>query len=481
MTNQLSSIDHIVVLMLENRSFDHMLGYLYAESNNVSPAGQAFEGLTGTESNPAPTGATPVSVYPLSSTDPDVYLSPGADPGEGYSATNAQLYGTTTPAATALASNDGFVTNFASTLLWEQQEGWSIVAGTQAGDIMGMFTPALLPVLSGLAKGYAVCDHWYASAPTETMPNRAFACAATSQGHMDDATKKFTSPSIFGLLSDHAVSWSIYGYTSAPLTRLDFSDTTAAPDANFGLFTDFQAAAAAGTLASYVWLEPSWESTGNSQHPNYDVALGEQLIYDVYQAVSTGPGWASTLLVITYDEHGGCYDHVTPPGGATPPDSTVGEYGFDFTRFGLRVPTVLISPLIPAGTVFRVPDGTTPLDHTAILKTVENRWGLPALTARDAAAPDVSAVLSLTSPRTDDPISGVVVPPAGPIPPSAAEPSHLQKVQAELVSELPVPDGFGGSNSRLPPLHTTADYTKYITTRTDAWKADKRPTSDRPR
>jgi phospholipase C len=473
MTNQLSSIDHIVVLMLENRSFDHMLGFLYADSDNVTPTGQPFEGLTGTESNPAAATGSAVSVYQLSSADTDVYLSPGADPGEGYAATNTQLYATTTPAATAVPSNDGFVTNFASTLQWEQSEGWSIVAGTEASDIMGMFTPELLPVLSGLAKGYAVCDHWYASAPTETMPNRAFACAATSQGHMDDATKKFTAPSIFGLLSDHAVSWSIYGYTSAPLTRLDFSDTTAAPDANFGLFTDFQAAAAAGTLASYVFLEPSWESTGNSQHPNYDVALGEQLIYDVYQAVSTGPAWSSTLLVITYDEHGGCYDHVAPPGGATPPDSTVGEYGFDFTRFGVRVPTVLVSPLIAAGTVFRVPDGTTPFDHTSILKTVENRWGLPALTARDAAAPDVSAALSLTSPRTDDPLSGVVIPQGAVIPPSAAEPSHLQRIHAELVSELPVPDGFGGSNSRLPGLRTTDDYTRYIATRTAAWKASK--------
>src|SRR5207244_3726994 len=110
----------------------------------------------------------------------------------------------------------------------------------------------------------------------------------------------------------------------------------------------------------------------------------------------------------TYDEHGGCYDHVAPPAGATPPDTgatppdnSAGEFGFDFTRFGVRVPTVLVSPLIPAGTVFRVPDGSVPLDHTSILKTVEQRWNLPALTARDAAAPGVGDVLSLTTPRTD--------------------------------------------------------------------------------
>src|SRR6185369_4077036 len=150
----------------------------------------------------------------------------------------------------------------------------------------------------------------------------------------------------------------------------------------------------------------------NSQHPNYDVAPGEQLIHDVYYAVRNGKGWNQTLLIVTYDEHGGCYDHVSPPTGAIPPDHTPGEFGFDFKRFGVRVPAVLVSPLIAPGTVFRVPAGTMPLDHTSVLRTVENRWGIPALTARDASAPDVSAVLTLTKPRTDDPLKGVKVPPA---------------------------------------------------------------------
>ena len=126
----------------------------------------------------------------------------------------------------------------------------------------------MLPVLSALARAYAVCDHWYCSAPTETLPNRAFACAATSQGHVDDHTKSFTVPSIFGLLSQHNVSWATYGYDGPPLTRSNFPDTLAAADSHFGLFKDFQAAAAKGTLPAYTFLEPSWGSTGNSQHPN---------------------------------------------------------------------------------------------------------------------------------------------------------------------------------------------------------------------
>ncbi len=269
--------------------------------------------------------------------------------------------------------------DFAYTLSWQSHtSGYTIVPGTTASDIMGCFTPEALPVLSALARGYAVCDHWYASAPTETLPNRAFACAATSQGHMDDKTHTFTCPSIFGLLGNHQLGWSIYGYDSEPLTKSDFPDISSAAASHFGHFTDFTAAAAAGTLPPFTFLEPSWSSSGNSQHPNYNVALGEQLIHDVYEALRGGPGWAQTLLVITYDEHGGCYDHVPPPAGATPPDNDAGEFGFDFTRFGVRVPAVLVSPLIPAGTVFRVPDGSVPLDHTSILKTVEQRWNLPA-------------------------------------------------------------------------------------------------------
>jgi phospholipase C len=453
--------------MLENRSFDHMLGLLYAEQGNKTPSGAPYEGLTGAEYNLDQNGHR-VPATQASPTAANVYYLPGADPGEGYEATNSQLFGTAQ--ATGAPTNGGFVTDYAYTLGWESQDpSWSVLPGTTASQIMTMFTPETLPVLSGLARGFAVCDQWFASVPTETLPNRAFACAATSQGHMDDKTKTFTAPSIFGSLSAHAVSWSIYGYDSPPLTRQTFPDVTQADESHFGLFSDFQAAAAQGALASFSFLEPSWEATGNSQHPNYDVALGEQLIYDVYSALRRGPAWPSTLLVITYDEHGGCYDHVPPPSGATPPDDSVGEYGFDFTRFGVRVPTVLVSPVIEAGTVFRVPAGSVPLDHTSVLRTVELRWSLPALTARDAAAPDFGRVLTLAAPRLDDPLEGVTVPVADGPNPSAQLPSHLLKVHAELVCYLPGPGREGG----VPPMRTSEEYTSYIRRRTEDWKSHR--------
>jgi phospholipase C len=388
-TNQLSSINHIVVLMLENRSFDHMLGLLYSASGNVSAASQPFEGLTGKESNPSTDGSA-VSVFTIAPTDPNAYFMPGADPGEGYTATNSQLFGSTTAPAPPVATNNGFVTDFSYTLGWESKEGGSIIAGTAANSIMGVFPPTMLPVLSGLARGFAVCDYWFGSVPTETLPNRAFVNAGTSQGHMDDKTTKYTCPSIFGLLSSNKVTWSIYGYDTPPLTRPDFTDTTNADDSHFGEFTDFQTAAGNGTLPAYAFLEPSFDASGNSQHPNYDVALGEQLIHDA-----------------------------------------------------------------------------------SILKTIETRWNLPALTARDAAASAVGDVLTLTQPRTDDPLQGVTAPVATGLNPDEDRPSHLQEVQAEMVSQLPVPDEEGGTHHTMPRLTTNSDYKAYICARTAAWRASR--------
>jgi phospholipase C len=471
--NGLSSVEHVVLLMLENRSFDHMLGFLYTGQGNISPAGRPFEGLTGAESNPAAGGGPPVTVFRIEPSTPNAYFMPGADPGEGYLATNDQLYGSNAgPASPSQpAANQGFVSNYAYTLGWEAQQKWPIVAGTTASDIMGCFTPEALPILSGLASGFAVCDHWFASVPTETLPNRAFTCAATSQGHLDDKTRTFTSPSVFGQLAAHGLSWVIYGYDAPPLTRSDFTDISGAAASHFGLFSDFKAAAAAGSLPAFSFLEPSWSSTGNSQHPNYDVALGEQFIHDVYEAVRTGPGWAQTLLVVTYDEHGGCYDHVPPPSGAVPPDNSAGEFGFDFTRFGVRVPAVLVSPLIEAGTVFRAPAGGPPLDHTSILKTIQERWGLPSLTARDAAAPGFGDVLTLATPRTDDPLAEVSAPAAAGTGPGAGQVSHLQLVQAELISRAypagvaPPPGGVTGPwipGAAAGDQPDEADVTRYI-------------------
>jgi phospholipase C len=453
--NQLASIEHIVVLMLENRSQDHLLGFLYTDAGNVSPSGQPYEGLTESETNPGRDGE-PVAVHRILPARPFAYFQPGAVPEEGYPATNKQLFGSETEPTPPLATNQGFVTSFADALDAHRAAGVPIVPGTTPADIMGCYDPSALPVLSGLARGYAVCDHWYGSVPTATLPNRAFAMSATSQGHVYDPTTVFTAPTIFASLTNAGIDWCIYGYESAPMAQRSFADTDNQPGVHFGQFVDFEKAAASGALPAFSFLEPDWSSTGNSQHPAFDVALGETLINRVYRAVHDGPAWPKTLLVVTYDEHGGLYDHVAPPGGATPPDDTPGGYGFGFRRFGPRVPTVLVSPLIEPGTVFRVPADGQPLDHTSVLRTIAERWELPPLTARDAAAPAIGAVLTRSTPRTDDPLADVVAPAAPEDNPYTDQVSHLQRMHAVLVAGHYQPD------QPLPELPTPAAHAEFI-------------------
>ena len=467
MANQLSSIKYIVQLMLENRSFDQMLGFLYENSGNKSPSGEPFEGLTGNESNPDDAGRQ-VKVFKIDHTAKHPYLMPGADPGEGFHNTNYQLFSTDIPAHGAAPKNQGFVINFKASIASDLAKHFKdTLPGTDPSEIMGMYSPEMLPVMSALAKGFAVCDHWFSSAPTQTIPNRAFAAAATSQGHLDNQVKVFTCQSIFGLMSKKNIDWAIYGYNRDPLTRLDYTDIQSAPESHFGHFRDFQARAAAGKLPPYTFLEPSWGASGNSQHPNYVVAVGEQLLHDVYYALRNGPGWNDTLLAITYDEHGGNYDHVAPPWGATPPDNSVGEWGFDFNRFGVRVPALLISPRIAPGRVFRTKHGT--IDHTSLLKTVEQRWGLGSLTARDKAAPDLGDVLT-EKPRTDDPLKGVKIPVSPSVHPNQSQPSVIEKLHAAKVALLPLRNDKGTYDQHTPPdLSSSAAIGEYIQARTAAW------------
>ncbi len=466
--NQLGEIKHIVQLMLENRSFDQMLGFLYADANNLSPSGQQYDGLTGTESNPDGTGRD-IFVYKIESNSHHAYLMPGADPGEGFYNTNTQLFGTQHPKPGTKPTNKGFVANFKDAIAADRAKHYpDTLPDTISAEIMGMYAPETLPVMSALARAYAVCDRWFASVPTQTIPNRAFAAAGTSQGRLDNHVKSFTCPSIFGHLSASKIDWAIYGYNGAPLTRMDFTDTINADPGHFGHFSDFTKRAAAGTLPAYTFLEPSFGAGGNSQHPNYNVALGEQLLYDLYHQLLASPGWNDTLLIITYDEHGGNYDHVAPPDTATPPDALIGEFdGFDFKRYGVRIPALLISPRIKAGTVFRPAHGV--VDHTSVLKTIGLRWNLQPLTNRDKNAPDLGDVLTLAVPRTDNALQGVHVPVAQMDHPDQSLPSELEKIHAMRVAQLPLPDEHAQFKHTPPSLATSGAIHDYIEGRTAAW------------
>lgn len=472
MGNKLSKIDHIVHVMFENRSFDQMLGYLYHPSNK-SPRGDAFEGLTGTETNPDDRGVQH-QVYPIKPTDAHPYFMPGADPGEGYGNTNVQLfYSPDAPAKGAMPTNQGFVKNFKAAIASDLAHHYKdSLPGTQAQHIMGMYPPDMLPILSGLAKAYAVCDHWFASVPTMTMPNRAFALAGTSQGHLADKIKHFTCKSIFGQLTAANLDWGVFGYNADPKTRMDFNDTQNAPNRHFGQFSDFQALAQQGKLPTYSFLEPSWDANGNSQHPNYDVAKGEQFLRQLYDTLLASPNWSSTLLIINYDEHGGTFDHVPPPWGATPPgDGSVGDAGFEFDRFGVRVPAVLVSPWIEAGTVFRAPAGKV-IDHTSVLSTIHTRFGTKTLTDRDAAAPNLGDALMAAAANTADRIPGVVAPLSGGGHPNTSSISKISMMHADQVSGLALRNAHGYYEEGQPmtTANSAADVDNFIRDRGAAWK-----------
>ena len=498
-----NKIKHVVVMMFENRSFDSMLGFLY--KNNTSPLGHPFEGLTGNETNPDQEG-NPIPVWQIQKEDPCAYYMPKKDPGEGFANTNFQLFGAGQPPyPSGIDKNQGFVRDFQNSInngpLEKEEEAdnpllvkkktytpdhsahkyhnddykkWYKKSPPSAHvsevpdlkpvlpkDIMGMYTPETLPVLSGLAKGYAVCDHWYCSAPTETLPNRAFTHMGTSQGYLYDEIKSYSAKSIFKHLEESQLTWGIFGNNGNPYTVPFCQDITSPYPSGCmtGSFDDFKTTLTNKTLPTYTFLEPIWGSKGNSQHPNYNVALGEEYLLEIYNALKDSEYWEDTLLVITYDEHGGCYDHVTPPENAVSPPAKSEAYDFDFTRFGVRVPTVLISPWIEAGTVYRT-KGETPLDHTSILATLEKLFDLSPLTKRDAAAPAFLDVLTLESARTDDPMKGVVAPTADPSVQITSHASQIQKMHAGALAEKGLRET--GKTESHPDFETGEDVNKYI-------------------
>jgi phospholipase C len=423
----MEKIRHLVVLMLENRSFDNMAGYVYADRDNhppiniPAPANEApttYDGLieTATSSdfwNPSNAdyfGNPPAPPQKIPVTDQVTdFRMPMPDPGEEFVHMNAQLFGPNLiPQQAAPRQMKGFALDYGS------------LKGCTAANIMQCYSAAQVPVITALARSYAISDRWHASSPTQTWPNRAFAHLGTSRGKVNNAPYDpfhYDVPTIFNVLEEltytpwgELVTWGVYNDTILPpLARLQLPrlwDPTL--DGHFHFFETFKQHAGDGTLPTYSFIEPSFVIDPNDEHPPHDVRLGEQFIYDVYQAVSSGKAWEQTLLLVTYDEHGGCYDHVAPPWNAATPDaeSNPGEAGFRFNRFGVRVPALLISPNIEAGTVFR---STTevPYDHTSILATIRDWLSIPndkmLPSARIKAAPSFGNVLTRATPRTDFP------------------------------------------------------------------------------
>lgn len=440
------TIKHVVVLMLENRSFDNLLGWLYSDAPPFDRPldGQYFEGLTRSlwnplnnidadglpflEQVPIEKNGEPKKKYGKDIPNPVDFTLPKPDPGEGYKDTNHQLFQQYDVALQYPPgpTNMGFVQNYQNAMLYGTYS-----YGDEPGNprwIMKCYTPEQTPVLSALARSFAVCDHYHCSVPSQTIPNRDFVHAATSTGHVNnDPVSSCDARTIFNQMQDAIdggrsdLSWGIFGNNLMSsgsdqagefgndhfsLTRLIMTQLHDSRfDNNFRTLDDFKGKCASGELPSYAFLEPNYGGPGqNDQHPPSDIRAGEQLIADVYNMVRSSPVFENTLLIVTYDEHGGCYDHVPPPGGAKNPDpaNPPGQDGFLFNRFGVRVPCVVVNPYIQRGLIAR-PEGYVPFDHTSVIKTIQNCFMLEgSLTERDKAAPDFSCLLTLDAPRTDD-------------------------------------------------------------------------------
>lgn len=378
----LSNIKHIVVLMLENRSFDNVFGYLRPWDEKL------FEGL---DHNPSPAltvnGIAPWTTKP----GQDCFRMPNPDPGEKYEDITQQIFGTVPPGPSPTMG--GFMANYAT------QE--DVTQKGVGNDIMHCFSRSELPSLTALADNYAVSDMWFASAPCQTWPNRFFVHTGTADGYPNNTLEgaPYQMQTIFNDLPD-GVPWKIYFHDmpqSLLLTRL-WPHVT-----NFQHMDQFYNDAAAGNLPGYAFIEPQYYPVPaappndlllpNDMHPPHNVQLGDALVARVYNAVRSSPNWTSTLLIVTFDEHGGCYDHVVPPPAVPPGPSRVNDFAFD--RYGVRVPTLVISPYTAAGTVLRAPPGSAPFDHTSIIRTVRTCFGISTpLSAREACAPDVSAALA---------------------------------------------------------------------------------------
>ncbi len=383
-----ADIKHIVVLMLENRSFNHMLGWLQSDRYQI-------DGLDGTQFNRDSTGE------PIKATN-DANFSGDYDPDVAHDFPNVmkQMFGTESPAAGATPNMSGFVTSYGA------------VSGNiqKSHRVMKCFQPTKVPVLATLAQQYALCTRWFSSIPGPTLPNRAYAHGATSVGHVDMTINWWKeTKTIYELLNDHNCTAKIY-YTDSTIT-LTYGGLLAAQDRYF--VPDFDAFfddCKTNNLPDYCFLEPRYNASAgglsvaaaSDQHPDHDVSEGETLILQVYNAIRSNPDtWNTTLLAIVYDEHGGLFDHIPPPACVSPDKFRSVNPSFGFDRLGVRVPAVLVSPYIEAGTIV----SDTVFDHTSLIATARKLfigagWQDTFLTQRDKAANTFEGVVTRSVPRS---------------------------------------------------------------------------------
>lgn len=401
-------IKHVFVLMLENRSFDHMLGQSGIAGIDV-PDADDFNLDPRTNQN---ISAGPFPIAPVYQLDNSY-----RDPSHEFINTLEQLTRLTkfppnTPYPANKIDNSGFVIDYHDNAKSQKED-----------NIMYGFTADQLPIINDLARQFAVCDCWFSSLPGPTVPNRLFVHAATSGG-LDDSPNpltltwelgvkgiSFTNGSIYDRIDAKtgpgAPIWHIYkGGQNALVEQI--CGIKKQPDRIHHISEMKDLLSTYGKSPTYNFIEPKYDvlgnyKKGNTQHPYGDVRAGEALIKEVFETIYNSPVWKETLLIISYDEHGGFYDHVVPPAaippGDAPPHGIRSKNHFRFDNYGLRVPALFISPYIKAGQVVKAKEESH-FDHTSIIKTLCELWGLDSLTNRDKNARSILPELQDT-PRTE--------------------------------------------------------------------------------
>ena len=377
-TDTMPQIEHVVLLMLENHSYDNLFGMLgRGDGFKLDAKGQP------TATNPYPDGCLQHAFH---------------------MPTTCQLAGTpsqewqTSHEAYDNGKNDGFVRSTVGPTSSE-------IVGPVA---MGYWTGEDLPFTYSLASKFPIGDRWFCCLLGQTDPNRRYLIAATSAGMTDDigegafnAISDTTLPlpaggtTIFNQLDLHGISWTNYvsQYPTGATPFLYPTNDAATEALKHKALSDFFTDAAADALPSFSFLDPNY-STQSQENPQ-NIVVGEGLLAHVVHALGESRAWKRSMLIVCYDEHGGYYDHVPPPPAiapdAIPPVVYPGESTYDgFTRYGFRIPSVIVSPYAKQDHVSHVL-----YDHTSILATLERKWNLPALTYRDANANDLSDFLDL--------------------------------------------------------------------------------------
>ena len=418
----IDKIEHVVVLMFENRSFDHLFGG-FPGANGLFDNGVLKPDVYNLAQPKLPPGEENPKQKPFPIT-PAVQL--GHDCFHDFIGMMPELFGPNAAgwaggkplgevAPTYPPTNGGFYSTVA----------YNVVPPTLNGpQCLAYYEHGSLQVLHTLASEFVLCDNWFCDAPGDTLLNRLFMHSAQAVGRLDDSIMQFSVPTIFDRVEAAGRSWKMYApweevdggiESNAQIDSRFFDSTIGSPNTQRPV-TELASDLAAGTLPFYsfvmCWLPPPWPSSARetSMHPVSDIRAGENYLAAVYNAFRASPCWENTLLIVTFDENGGLYDHVPPPPAAAPND-LIGsvwdshrgiECSFDFTLLGPRVPVLLISPWLCSGVA------STPLQNTSILRTLKDMMGSPKLTARDEEAPALDPVFAefgLDEPRTDCPVT----------------------------------------------------------------------------